>query len=176
MGVDLYDPATIVTYDEVDASYDSIALDYDSYDVRQFNRQVNVFSSAESYVPGSEVSANATRAFRFLSTQTSDDGTAIDARWRSPGLRSGDHHKMHLAEVWVDYETDSASSASIFFGDARSETFDDGRALNLTTSAAPLHVAAWKTDEAPHFEIRLNDGGRPRLTLFVATLKDASKF
>ena len=162
--VDLYDYTTFVSYDEVEDTYDSTSLEYDAYDVRQKNRRVNVFTSLGS-------------SLRYRSEATNDAGSlTIDARWKSPGIRSSDHHQMHLSEIWVDYENDSSSSASIFLGDARSDTFGDGKNLNLTSSGAPLHVAAWKTSPAPAFEVRIADGGKPRLTLFVATLKDASKF
>ena len=163
-GIDMYDPAVIVTYDEIEDSYDSVALNYDAYDVVQRNRLVNIFTSGGS-------------TLRFRSAQTSDNGSAIDARWRSPGLKSPDHRKFHMTDVWTDYETDSASSASLFLGDARDpDGFDATRALSLTTSAAPIFSPCWTTSQAPAFELRLNDGGRPRITSFTATLRSASRF
>ena len=115
-------------------------------------------------------------AFRLSSTLTNDAGTAIDARWRSPGAKNATR-KAHLKEVWIDADADSASSASVWVGSARSgSVFTSEKEVRLTTANDPTFVPVFSTDNAPAFEIRIADGGRPRIASFSATLQDASKF
>jgi hypothetical protein len=163
-GIDFYDAATIVTYDEIEDTYDSVTLDYDSYDVGQKNRRVNVFTSNGS-------------ALRFTSTQTNDAGVAIDARWRSAGMKDASARQRHLTEVWVDYEITSASSVSVFVGASRDDSlFAEGAEISLTPPGGLVFVPTWKTGTSPNFEVRIADGGQPRIASFSATLKDASRF
>lgn len=162
-GIDIVDPATLVTWDDISNSWDATTASWDDFNITQGNRRPNVFDSAGS-------------SLRYFSNQTTDDGSAIDVRWRSPGLRSG-IRKLHLKEVWLDYENDSASSASLWVGSSRSgAAFEAQTALSLGTANDPAFVPVWKTDHHPAFEIRLNDGGQPRIASFSVTLQDASKF
>lgn len=163
-GVDFYDVADMVTYDEVEDTYDSVSLEYDGYDVAQKNRRVNVFTSDGS-------------ALRFLSTQTNDVGRVIDARWRSAGMKDASARQKHLTEIWTEYETDFSSTASIFVGSSRDESlFDSGATVSFTTPGGIVFLPTWKTGTSPNFEIRIADGGQPRIASFSATLKDASRF
>ena len=115
-------------------------------------------------------------AFRASSTITNDAGNTIDARWRSPGAKNASR-KAHLKEVWIDADVDSASSGSIWLGSARSNSvFTAEKAIAFTTANDPIFVPTFTTDNAPSFELRINDGGRPRIASFSATLQDASKF
>ena len=116
--------------------------------------------------------------FRQLSEQTSDDGTLIDARWKSHGLRQGDAMaKTALSEVWLDYESDSASSATVFVGSIRSGSdLGDGTATSLISTDIPTFIPTWAVDSTPAFEIRMDDGGRPRFSRFQVSLQDAGRF
>jgi hypothetical protein len=163
-GVDLVDPATLVTWDDIKDSWDAMAAIWEDFNVTQGNRRPNVFSSTGA-------------AYRYFSAQTSDGGEAIDVRWRSPGFKAGTR-KVHLKEIWLDYENDSASSASLWLGSSRSgSAFVPATApLSLAETSDPLFVPVWKTDHHPSFELRIADGGRPRIASFSATIQDASKF
>ena len=113
---------------------------------------------------------------RFMSGKTNDSGATIDARWRSPGAKNATR-KAHLKEVWIDADVDSASSASVWIGSARcGSVFTSERQVRLTPANDPTFVPVFTTDNAPSFEIRIADGGRPRIASFSATLQDASKF
>ena len=163
VGADLLDVATFVSWDDVADSWDATTAAWDDFDVAQGNRRVNVFES------------NGTN-LRFFSAQTSDAGTAIDVRWRSGGLGAGTR-AVHLKEIWVEHETNSASSVSVWVGDARrGDSFGSPVASSLSTSNDMQFIPTWLTDRRPAFELRLNDGGQPRIASFYATLQDASRF
>lgn len=126
-------------------------------------RSVDVFGSTGS-------------AYIVTSARTNDAGSAIDVRWRSPGLRAG-MRKAHMKELWIDADVTSASSMSVWLGSARSgSVFTAEREVSLTTANDPTFVPTWTTDNAPAFEVRIADGSRPRIASFSATLQDASKF
>ena len=116
--------------------------------------------------------------FRQLSAQTSDDGTSIDARWKSHGLRKGDAMaKTALSEVWLDYESDSASSATVFVGSVRSGAdLGAGTGTSLISTDIPTFIPTWAVDSTPAFELRMDDGGRPRFSRFQVQLQDAGRF
>jgi hypothetical protein len=164
-GVDIYDPVDFISYDEVDDAYDDIDLTYDDYDVRRKRRRINVFTSGGVNL-------------RFDPDATDDDGEIIDARWRSPGLHGGaPHRQAHLTEIWTDFVAPSSSSASLFVGAARnSSAFDDGTSIALSVAGDAIFTPTWKTGTAPNFEIRIADGGTPKIVSFQATIKDASRF
>lgn len=161
-GLDLKDPATLVTWEDISQSWDDIAAGWDSFGITQGNRRPNVFSSEGT-------------SYRANSLSTTDDGTEIDVRWRSRGFRN-QMRKTHLTEVWMDYDTDTSSSMTLHVGSARSaSSFDAGTAVSLTSQGNPAFVPVWKTDSAPLFEIRTS--GQPlRVASFQAKLQDASKF
>lgn len=162
-GVDAVDTAGNITWDDLKDSWNAYTRTWDSFNVVTGNRRVNVFASDAS-------------TYRQRSDQTTDDSTAIDVRWRSRGFKTGTR-KVHLKDVWIDYETDSSSSASLYVGSSRSgSVFTSERALNLSTANDPLFAPVWTTDQHPAFEIRWNDGGQPRIASFSATIQDGSKF
>ena len=161
-GVDLSDAATMISWDDLTDMWDATLAGWDSFDIASGNRRVNVFESKGS-------------TLRFRSDQTTDNGDAIDVRVRPPSLR-GSNRKQHLKEIWVDYQTDSASSASVFFGSNRSTPFTSPVSLSFDSSEDPIFIPTWHTDRYPAFELRLNDGGRPRIAGFTAVIQDASKF
>ena len=145
-------------------------LDYSGQEALQ------LFNHSSDTKRAMDVYDSAGSAFVMSSAKTNDFGSAIDARWRSPGLKNA-MRKGHLKEIWIDTEADSASSASVFLGSARSgSVFTAEREVALTTANDPIFVPCWTTDNAPAFEVRIADGGRPRIAAFSATVEDASKF
>lgn len=163
-GVDSDDADVALKWDEVDDTFDSSGLEWDDFTYRVKTRTSRAFSSTGS-------------SFFFSSDATTDDGSVIDARWRSPGFRLGGSRKMHLSEVWVDHETDTTANVSLSVGNSRdSSSFETGVTRALTPPGGTTHFATWTVETAPAFEVRVSDGGRPRITSFQATLKDGSRF
>ena len=163
-GVDVDDADVSLTWDDIDDGWGDLDANWDDFTYEVKTRSLRAFSSDGT-------------GFSFLSTQTTDDGTAIDARWRSPSFRLGGSRKMHLSEVWVDYEADSASSLSVSVGNGRDDSsFETGTRIALTSPGKTEFVPTWTVETAPAFEIRLSDGGTPRILSFQATLKDGSRF
>jgi hypothetical protein len=111
-------------------------------------------------------------AYRLSSDQTTDDGNAIDARWRSHGMTGrGRLAYERLHEVWTEYDATSASSASVFCSHDLGTTFDDGFALSLQSSSHSVEFAPVGCEaRAPQFEFRVVDGGKPRIYSFQAVL------
>jgi hypothetical protein len=112
--------------------------------------------------------------YSLRSNQTSDDGTAIDARWRCHGLSAGDALRYdQLYEVWMEYESETTSNVSLFVSGNVGSSFIEGSQRSL--SAASLNVQLFTcniTAQSPLFEIRSNDGSRPRISRFQARLRD----
>ena len=151
-------------------------------DMRNYNNIVLPSASSDEFQPNYFESKGT--VFRFSSALTTDAPVAgvaassgtIDARWRSPGAKNATR-KAHLKEVWIDADVDSASSVSVWVGSARSgSVFTSEKEVRLTTANDPTFVPVFSTDNAPAFEVRIADGGRPRIASFSATLQDASKF
>jgi hypothetical protein len=121
---------------------------------------------------------SASTAYRLRSGQTTDDGTAVDCRWRSHGMGRNRKEYENLHEVWTEYESTSASSASVFCSHDLGQTFDSGFAISLRSSSHSVEFTPLDCEaRSPQFEFRLNDGGTPRITSFEATLlPSGSKF
>jgi hypothetical protein len=164
-GVELEDPSATLTWDEAIANWDTYNVGWDSFGDLQGSRWVTPFSGLGPI-------------YSMRSDQTTDDGAAIDCRWQSHALRHSDRvRKIHLKELWVDYETDSNSSASVFVGSSYSgHNYGDGTMLSLTTNTSPAFVPTWYTSNAPVFELRVADGGLPRIAGFEAVTIDAGRF
>lgn len=163
-GVDVDDPDVTLGWDEVEDTFDSLDASWDDFTFEVQTRALRTFTSDGT-------------TFSFLSTQTTDAGTAIDARWRSPSFRLGGARKMHLTEVWADYKAASASSLSVSVGNGRDDaSFETGKRIALTSPGEVSFVPTWTTETTPAFEVRLSDGGTPRIMGFQATLRDGSKF
>lgn len=163
-GMDLTDPATLITWEDLNDAWDSYGAQWDDYSTSQKERRVNVFTSNGS-------------TLRVFSTQTDDDGLVIDARWRSGGFKNG-MRQVHLAEIWIDHEEkNSPSTLSLYVGSARDDT-DRAvvKEVSLPLDSQPVFIPTWKTDRAPDFEIRIADGSTPKIDAFQVTLRDASKF
>lgn len=164
-GINITNPTTPILWSDVPATWTSVSSSWDAMVSGSPDRQSMAFSSLGS-------------VFRSFATQTTDDGTAIDARWKSHGLRTSDAMaKAALSEVWLDYESDSASSATVFVGSVRSGAdLGEGTAVSLRSTDVPTFVPTWAVDSTPAFEIRISDGGRPRFSRFQVQLQDAGKF
>lgn len=115
--------------------------------------------------------------YRLRDDQNDDDGTTIDARWRSHGLNQRDQmRRVHLSEVWVDYEADVASRITLLTAEADASDLTAASSVTLSPNAANAFVPLWKTAQSPVFELRVGDGSQPQIARFQATLKDAGRF
>lgn len=165
IGEDIAESETAVTWGDVTPSWDATLPGWGTFESHQGKRWVTAFSV------GGEI-------FSFRSGQTNDNGTTIDARWRSHGLSGRNPmHQTHLSEVWIDFENDSNSTVTVHVGSAASaHNFDSGiPALLASAGGSPALVPVWKTDNAPVFELRVSDGGRPRIGSLQATLSDGGR-
>jgi hypothetical protein len=151
-----------LTWDALDQTWDSLDASWDLAGSGMTQRTKIAFGSAGT-------------AYRQLSTQTTDDGTAIDCRWRSHALNSRDQLRFdQLYEVNIEADVPSASSMSVMVSDDLGASFVDGFAMALSASSITNAFApVWVTARAPQFEIRLNDGGKPKIARIQARLRDA---
>jgi len=162
-GADVTDPAAFVSWDELNLTWDDYSSGWDDYLLSQGNRRLNLFTSDGTGV-------------RVFSTATNDLGTEIDARWRSKGFRNG-MRRTHLAELWIDHESENSSEVSVFAGDSRPQNGQEFvRNASLATTSDPTFIPLWKTGTAPDFEIRLSAAEKPKFAGFSVTLRDAGKF
>jgi hypothetical protein len=164
-GCVLQDVEEAATWDSNPYTWEQYDVLWDSARLGAADRRMAVFSSAGT-------------PYRFRSDQTTDDGTAIDCRWRSHGLNQGDEFRFdQLYEVWVEYNADSASSLSVMVSDTVGNTFIDGFEKRLSASSHSVEMfPVWITAQAPLFEVRLNDGSRPKISRFQARLRDAGLY
>lgn len=110
----------------------------------------------------------------FESSATNDAGTTIDCRWRSHAMqRRSKIAYDNLDDLWIEYAADSASSASVWFSHDAGATFDDPVGVSFVDSDISVeYVPANVASRAPSFELRLNDGGKPRINYIEAYLRD----
>lgn len=161
-GCDMKDPGTLTTWDGLTQTWDSYDRGWDSVTAGDERRDVLAFSSAGT-------------VYRMLSNQTTDDGTAIDARWRSHGLSQG-MHQMHLSEVWLDYSAASASSMSVWPTGDYGASFEAPVGLSLASTERQKFVPLWVTGQNPQFELRVADGSQPKVQRVLAVLVNAGRF
>lgn len=115
-------------------------------------------------------------SYRLRQNQADDDGSTIDARWRSHGLNQRDHMRQAaLSEVWLDYDANSASSGTLLVSDDLGASFDDGVALAFDPAKDNAFVPTWAVARSPLFELR-TDGDGPKVARFQASLRDAGRF
>lgn len=94
--------------------------------------------------------------YTFSSTATSDNGTAVESRWRSTGLVGDDpSHQKTVREFRVDYQGDSASSMTVKFSQNLGGSFQQGQALDLPAASGLSQAVAYPYVSArfPQFEI-----------------------
>lgn len=163
-GMDLEDPNDLTTWQDISTSWQNTAPAWDDYNTTLGSRSINVFDSNGS-------------TFRFRSTSTTDDGTAIDVRWRSPALNAenGDL-RASLHELWLDYEAAAPSTVSFYLSEDMGATFDSGTAVSITTTNRHVFVPVWTQSRHPQFELRSNDGIVPDFFRVNAQLRRAGKF
>ena len=133
-------------------------------------------------VYGTEIAlvSSAGSPYRLRSTQTTDNGTAIDCRWRSHALRAErDIFPFEaLQEAWLEYEYDGTqtSTISLFQSGNNGASFTPVAASSLTTGTGYNHIPTGDTAAARNqmFEVRLNDGSKPRLARFSLALRGYS--
>lgn len=114
--------------------------------------------------------------YRLDSATTSDDGTAIDCRWRSHALRAERDLFPYeaLQECWLEYEYDSAttSTVSVYQSSNNGGSFTAVGSASLTSGVGyvlvPISAAAARNQM---FELRLNDGSKPRLARMQLKLR-----
>lgn len=154
------------------AAWDSIPFTWNEYNTSWDNAGLGIAPIREVIFSSSGT------PYRFRSDQTSDDGTAIDWRWRSHGLNMENVFQQDLLyEVWMDYRSDTSSNVSLFVSSNLGATFDSGfsktlSATSIMTEMFPVNITA----TSPLFEIRGNDGSVPRIARFQANLRDAGRF
>lgn len=120
--------------------------------------------------------SSAATPYRLLSTQTNDAGTAIDCRWRSHSLRAERDLFPYeaLQEFWLEYEYDSAttSTLNLYQSTDNAATFGLISNASLTSGTGypfiPVTGAAARNQA---FEIRLNDGTKPRIARMQLKLR-----
>ena len=154
-----------LSWDEIEATWDQMNLTWDGDNSAGFGRNITTFGSAGT-------------VYTFRSDQTTDDTTAIDCRWRSHALNSRDQLRFdQLYEVNIEAEVPSASSLSVMVSDDLGASFLDGFNINLSASSITNAFApVWVTARAPQFEIRLNDGGTPKIARMQARLRDTGLY
>lgn len=118
-------------------------------------------------------------AYRLLSTQTSDDGVPVDARWRSHAMRADrDLFPFEvLQELWVEssYASTRTSTLSMFASIDNGATFAPVGSLSITSgdnyTCTPITAAGARNTM---FELRLNDGTTPQIASIQAKLRGYS--
>jgi hypothetical protein len=164
-GADLEDPSQTLTWDEATNDWDTYTESWNGIGDLQGNRWVTAFSWLGD-------------VYSFRSDHTLDVSSPIDMRWQSHGLRQGDRmRKLHFSELWIDYESDDNSNATIFAGSAYSgHDYDSGTTVSFTTNGSPAFVPLWHTASTPLFELHLTKGSQVRIGGFQAVTKDAGRF
>lgn len=148
------------TWDESDEEWNEVNIQ----PLAVQDRSMGVFSSTGT-------------SYRFRDDQTTDDGTAIDARWRSRPLRAtGSPDRSYLDRIEMEYEADSASSLTVAVSDdGFASDFDKQivsvRSSKLSNANVPVRISG----RAPQFEIR-TDGDGPEISRFWPTLRSAGRF
>lgn len=161
-GFEMQDVDEAVTWDSVPYTWDQYNTSWEEAGLGAPARRVVVFSSAGT-------------PYRFRSDQTTDDGTAIDCRWRSHGLGGYDAFRYdQLYEVWIEYASNTSSAVSVWTSDDLGTSFVDafGRTLSATSNRAEM-FPTWITAQSPVFEVRTNDGSVPKISRIQVRLRDA---
>lgn len=163
-GFDLRDPGYLLTWDEITDTFDSTSTAWNQFGQGEDRSDPAVFGSGGT-------------SYRLRSEQTSDDGTLIDARWRSHGLNQSDQmRRASLKELWMDYKVTSASSVTVYLSDDLGQTWDSGRLVSMTSTERNAFVPAWINAQSPMFEVRVENGSVPRIGRFQSVLVDGGRF
>jgi len=165
IGEELEDPGAVVTWNDITDAWDVTTKGWNYFGALYGVRWPTAFAEDGTIQS-------------FNSNKTNDSGTAIDVRWQSHALRGRDRmRQMNVSEVWIDYENDSNSSASVFLGEPyEAHDYQTGVPVSLTTHGTPAFAPVWYSGKGPVFEFRVGDGGKPRIGAFQANVIDAGKF
>lgn len=158
-------------WDSQTVTWDSLSQQWDQLDNANLiispDRNTTLFSSSGT-------------AYRLRSDQTSDDGTLIDARWRSHGMgqnRRDDFNFDYLSMVEIEYENDSASTAMLYYSDDLFHSSVDSIEFSLSSSLLSLaQVPTRLAARSPQFEIRVQNGAKPSFSRFQAWLQDKGRW
>lgn len=162
----------VLTWDEIPFQWDDYGEIWDDALLGAPQRRIFAWSHYTN-AQGSLASV-----FISRSEKTTDDGTAIDARWRSHGLGQAEAFRYdQLSEVQVEYASGTSSSVSLWLSGNGGASFSDsfGRTLSATSHGAaclPCNVTA----SSPMFELRINDGSTPRISRLQAKLFDGGVY
>lgn len=134
------------------------------------------FTTGGAYGGDMVLISSAGTAFRLLSSSTNDAGTAIDCRWRSHALRAERDLFPYEAmqEFWLEAEHNSTttSTLSVFQSGDNGASFIAVGSASLTSGVnyklVPVSAAAARNQM---FELRLNDGTKPRLARMQLKLR-----
>lgn len=164
-GVAFADPGHPSQWDESVENWDAIATAWDEQVSAGVGYEVHTFSSAGT-------------AYRFESTQTSDDGSAITAYWMSHAMNRQDQLRMEtLNSLWLEHKQANASALSVSFAGDFGFTNEDTYNVALPAGQyARTLVPGLVTGAAPHFRLQVTDGGKPHIGRFQAHLVEAGLF
>lgn len=164
-GFAFQDPGELVTWgDLAEVTWGEINQNWGSLGAGADDRFQTNFSSAGT-------------PYRLRSTQSTDDGLTIEAKWQSHALNQRDQMRIaHLVEVWADYEASSDGAATVHLSEDLGQSFGTGTVATLLTNARNAFFPVWNTAQAPIFEIRVVDGTRPKIARFQAVMRDAGKW
>lgn len=130
-------------------------------------------SEARSVLAGSSTGT----MYNYSSTATSDNGAAVESRWRSTGLTGGDpSHQKTLTELRVDYQADSASSMTVRFSQNLGASFGNSTALDLPASSGLSQTIAYPyiASRYPLFEVS-SQGFRFKIYRFFAKYRSGGR-
>ena len=108
-------------------------------------------------------SSNGT-AYTF-SNATSDNGTAVEAKWLSTGLLGDDPSQQKtLLEMRIDYQADSSSSLTVGYSRTLGASIDVQKGLSLPAVSGLSQVMdyPYTASRYPSFQIS-TEGHRPRI-------------
>ena len=87
--------------------------------------------------------SSAATPYRLLSSQPTDDGQALDWRWRTPALRIGrdQDRRERITDLWIDYKGTSASSISIYHSSDLGASWTDLGAVAAGSGRGTIHTS-----------------------------------
>lgn len=115
--------------------------------------------------------------YTFDSAATSDNGTAVQSRWRSTGLAGlNPSHQKTVSEWRMDYQSDSASSMTVRFSTNGGQSFGVETQVNLpaTSGLSQAIVYPYMSARYPMFECA-SEGQRYRAFRFYTKMKEGGR-
>lgn len=111
--------------------------------------------------------------YELSSTATSDNGVAVESRWRSTGLKPlGPNQQATATELRIDYQCNSASSLTVRFSQNAGASFEAGRRINLPATSGISQAVDYPYLPAryPMFELT-SEAQRYRLFRMFLTMR-----